>query len=333
MPLVALFLLLLASTSTSFVHAAPYPSSTPRVDVDDVDDAATSHRAHHPAGGDGVFSDAHTFGSFLATFAAAVRHHRHVRGASDDDVDDVDDDARRRFVVHVVGAVAHVEGLIDWALAGPDACEGTVVVLVGRQMRADRRAAHVGRRRRRLDDDDDATWTPRGACETRWVRGEWGARALTDGLADPRERRPDLVLLFNADAYACPWRRTLGALMRVLPHPVLSEDGIDPSGAPVVITTYTDREARAISRIVGAAARDGHDRDDLDRWFAEEKLRECDDLVRKLYGEDGVDEMDDGAATSATPRGGVTMHWDATANDPEANGPGGANSHWLSFSP
>lgn len=51
-------------------------------------------------------------------------------------------------------------------------------------------------------------------CELRYVRGEWGAPALASGLPDERERRPDMVVLFNADAYTCPWRRTLLALMR-----------------------------------------------------------------------------------------------------------------------
>ena len=67
-------------------------------------------------------------------------------------------------------------------------CDKTTIVLVGRQM-----------------PDSNPKRDPIDGCEVRHVRGEWSEASLARGLPDERERRPDLVLLFNADAYACPW--------------------------------------------------------------------------------------------------------------------------------
>lgn len=275
--------------------------------------------------------------SFLTTFIASVRHHR--RSLAGDG----------RFVVHMVGALRAVEGRVSWPYAGYEACDRTTVVLVGRQM------PDTDPKRDRID-----------GCEVRHVRGEWSAAALERGLPDERERRPDLVMLFNADAYACPWRRTLHALLQPrddLRLSIASHRLGGPSGAPVVVTTYAANEARAVQRIVS----------NPEQWFTKDKLEECDAMTRTLYGAD--DERDDDRRKDATSQeaGGeahqngqaqktrervpvhrrekaaeaergkeagdlpmprpALLHWRAGPNDPEENGDGTANSHWVSFSP
>ena len=150
--------------------------------------------------------------SFLTTFISSVRHHR--RSLSGDG----------RFVVHMIGALASVEGRVSWPYAGYEVCDRTTIVLVGRQMpETDPVPSHID------------------GCVTRHVRGEWNEETLEKGLQDERERRPDLVLLYNADAYTCPWRRTLHALLQPrddLRHSVGAHRLGGPSGTPVVVTTY-----------------------------------------------------------------------------------------------
>ena len=126
--------------------------------------------------------------TFLATFTEAVKRHR-VEGGE------------RLFVVHVVGAANDVEGKTIWSDAERATCDGTTVVLVGPQ----------------LSPSSNSTRGADGPCAVRRVRGMWtpavleGARFLSE-----RERRPDLLILFNADLYGCPWRRTLFPSFRSL---------------------------------------------------------------------------------------------------------------------
>lgn len=242
--------------------------------------------------------------SFLTTFIASVRHHR--RSLTGDG----------RFVVHMVGALRSVEGRISWAYAGYEVCDRTTIVLVGRQM-----------------PDTNPKRDPIDGCEVRHVRGEWNAAALERGLPDERERRPDLVLLFNADAYTCPWRRTLHALLQPrddLRHSLGSHRLGGPSGAPVVITTYAANEAQSIQRIVSNPG----------EWFSKGKLEECDAITRTIYGAPGAGEGEEGKQEEEEKEEGESpvpqpalLHWRAGVNAPEDNAAGTANSHWLSFSP
>ena len=247
----------------------------------------------------------------------------------------------------MIGALGSVEGRVSWPYAGYEVCDRTTIVLVGRQMPSTNP----------VKDHIDG-------CEVRHVRGEWNSATLEKGLPDERERRPDLVLLYNADAYTCPWRRTLHALLQPredLRHSIGADRLMGgPSGAPVVVTTYAANEAQAIQRIVS----------NPEEWFAEDKLEECDALVRTIYGDDerdkneeakeakakakkakaskggeAVDSESSGSASlpaSSSESLGVSslpmprpalLHWRAGPNDPEDNAPGTPNSHWISFAP
>ena len=66
----------------------------------------------------------------------------------------------------------------------------TTMVLVGREM-----------------PDEDPPKDHVDGCDTRFVRGAYVPANLERGLDDPRERLPDMVILFNADAWGCQWRR------------------------------------------------------------------------------------------------------------------------------
>ena len=66
----------------------------------------------------------------------------------------------------------------------------TTIVLVGREM-----------------PDEDPPKDHVDGCDTRFVRGAYVPANLERGLDDPRERLPDMVILFNADAWGCQWRR------------------------------------------------------------------------------------------------------------------------------
>ena len=265
--------------------------------------------------------------SFLTTLQSAVRVHR--RSLAGDG----------RFVVHVVGAVSKIEGRVAWPYAGHHACDKTTMVLVGREM-----------------PDDDPPPDHVDGCDTRFVRGAYTPTNLARGLDDPRERLADMVILFNADAWGCQWRRTMLHLAR--PRRDLVSDGgsrtvgrfDDVAGAPVIVTGYERDDVARIERMYSRVERA--------RWFSAGELRRCDAIVESTYGRDGKDDEErvDGDEGSHEGVGGEVrddegddeeeevydddanvgapvVHWGTSPNRPEDNAPGDPNAFWFSFSP
>jgi len=252
--------------------------------------------------------------SFLTTLQSAVRVHR--RSLAGDG----------RFVVHVVGAVSKIEGRVAWPYAGHHACDKTTMVLVGREM-----------------PDEDPPPDHVDGCDTRFVRGAYDPTNLARGLDDPRERAADMVILFNADAWGCQWRRTMLHLTRPR-RDLISDSGArsagrfdDVAGAPVIVTGYSSADVERIERMVGV---------ERARWFSASELRRCDDVTERMYGENGRmhgengrmhgengrmhdDEDDANAGVGFRP----VVHWGTSPNRPEDNAPGDPNAFWFSFSP
>ena len=263
--------------------------------------------------------------SFLTTLQSAVRVHR--RSLAGDG----------RFVVHVVGAVAKIEGRVAWPYAGHHACDKTTMVLVGREM-----------------PDEDPPPDHVDGCDTRFVRGAYTPANLARGLDDPREALADMVILFNADAWGCQWRRTMLHLATPR-HDLVSDSGSrtfgrfdDVAGAPVIVTGYERGDVARIERMIGA---------ERARWFSASELRRCDEIVERMYGKDGKkDDANEGGnedegsyndgKLGTTVRsdiyeddanvlklGAPVVHWGTSPNRPEDNAPGDPNAFWFSFSP
>ena len=258
--------------------------------------------------------------SFLTTLQSAVRVHR--RSLAGDG----------RFVVHVVGAVSKIEGRVAWPYAGHHACDKTTMVLVGREM-----------------PDDDPPPDHVDGCDTRFVRGAYTPANLARGLDDPREALADMVILFNADAWGCQWRRTMLHLAR--PRRDLVSDGgsrtvgrfDDVAGAPVIVTGYERDDVARIERMYSRVERA--------RWFSAGELRRCDEIVERMYGKkddegSGGNEgsfndgklgttvrSDDEDDANVLQLGAPVVHWGTSPNRPEDNAPGDPNAFWFSFSP
>ena len=239
----------------------------------------------------------HGFGGVLTT---ALRRHNLL--------------LRKRTVVHLLGATDDAEGSLDWVRqAAPEACDGTVLVLVGPQL-----SVHSGND----DDEDMATGgISEGGCAKRRVRGLYSDAVLRTGLEkNPRLRRPDLILIFNADLYSCPWRRTLIHLVM----PVPSADGVGGSSPPVVLTTTFQGEAEAVARLLFETTA-------VDLLSS---VTECDALVHELYP---------AAATAAVPAlhvgdggalvSGPISYWASEPVPSEAGEQTHGNWQWMSFGP
>jgi len=72
-------------------------------------------------------------------------------------------------------------------------------------------------------------------CQIKHLKALYHVAGLSSGVQRgilmQAELKPDLVVLFNADAYGCPWRRTMAYLLS------------PPRAAPVVLTTYEKYES------------------------------------------------------------------------------------------
>jgi hypothetical protein len=105
----------------------------------------------------------------------------------------------QRRIVHLLGA-SEAEDLVDWsslcAMANPPS-----LVLIGPQV--------VERQT--------------GSC-VHTLKGLYSHDKVHKAV--PALSTPDLILIYNADLYSCPWRRTLVELLQ--------------SGRPVVLTAYCE---------------------------------------------------------------------------------------------
>ena len=214
---------------------------------------------------------------------------------------------QQQTVVHLLGATDAAEGLVDWVQqAAPEACDGTTLVLVGPQLTV-----------RGLDGDDENAAERGGGCALRRVRGLYSDAVLRAGLKSmPRLWRPDLVVLFNADLYACPWRRTL--LHLLMPKTVTAKD-VGGSPPPVVLTTEFQGEAEAVARLV------------FETTVADllSSLPDCDALVRELYPTTALVLP----ALNVSMIGGSApvSYWASEPVPGEAGDQANGNWQWMSF--
>ena len=194
-----------------------------------------------------------------------------------------------------------VEDAVDWA---PVCALGATVVLVGPKI--------VPREARACVTVVRGLYS-RGLVARRKLSTTPGAA----GWPSTAGAEPDVVVLLNADVYTCPWRRTLVDLLQ--------------SGIPFVVTMYCEFEGHQLSRML--------------RWsdieFGEGKMRQCDEVVKHIYGTDLTD-----AHAPSVPSVGVgavpeaRYLWEFEAN-PHAHLPpkdcyggtqhGVRNSYWLAL--
>lgn len=224
-----------------------------------------------------------TTASFSRTLSAAMTRHA----------------ASQKAVVHMVGTTDDVEGKVDWC-SGSDAPEGSTLVLIGPQL-SSYKASELS-----------------SACERkqitiRYVTGLYKSdtlqRSVVAGLIRHEEAKPDMVIVFNADAYTCPWRRTLVHLLT-----------LEDDCPAVVLTTYEEHEAEIIQQAVVTPG----------SFFSKEAVLECDSIVHQLYPSAPMD-----TTVPAAVAPGV-VHWPTEKNlMAHSNGRAldseGRNTYWVSF--
>lgn len=165
-----------------------------------------------------------------------------------------------RIVVHVAGAMDANEGSVDWARS---VCQhhlpAVTIVLVGPFLTP----GHA--------------WES-GHCKVIHLGVMYTEKALREAILDRNNLmsesdalQPDMVVLFNADAMMCPWRRTLAMFMthRHRPH--------------IVLTTYVKDEAESVEHGVQLGVFDKKNIFWVKDCFTHDAILECDSLSYTIY--------------------------------------------------
>merc|ERR1712100_874753 len=129
-----------------------------------------------------------------------------------------------------------------------------------------------------------------------------------------------MIVLFNADAMMCPWRRTLAMLMthRHRPH--------------IVLTTYFKDEAETVEHGVQLGVLDKKNTFLAKDWFTHDAILECDSVSHTIYPH--FPKVTD-TPPANVPAAVINWKTEVNLHGHDAHGrlidQDGRNAFWLSF--